>query len=132
MNSPDDSMRALTELALDLRTAWDHGAANLWRHLDAQLWEFTHNPWTVLQTVSAQTINKALEDQAFRGEVDKVLRRRRAALDAPAWFDAHRSTSALKQVAYFSMEFMLSEALPIYSGGLGNVAGDQLKSARDL
>jgi glycogen phosphorylase len=132
MKSPDDSMSALTELALDLRTAWDHGAANLWRHLDADLWEFTHNPWTVLQTVSAQTINKALEDQAFRLEVDKVLRRRRAALDAPAWFDQHRSTSALKQVAYFSMEFMLSEALPIYSGGLGNVAGDQLKSASDL
>ena len=125
-------MSALTELALDLRTAWDHGAANLWRHLDAELWEFTHNPWTVLQTVSAQTINKALEDQAFRLEVDKVVSRRRAALDAPAWFDQHRSTSALKQVAYFSMEFMLSEALPIYSGGLGNVAGDQLKSASDL
>jgi glycogen phosphorylase len=132
MKSADDSMSALTELALDLRTAWDHGAANLWRHLDAQLWEFTHNPWTVLQTVSAQTINKALEDPAFRLEVDKVLHRRRAALDAPAWFDQHRPTSALKQVAYFSMEFMLSEALPIYSGGLGNVAGDQLKSASDL
>jgi starch phosphorylase len=132
MKSPDDSMSALTELALDLRTAWDHGAANLWRHLDAELWEFTHNPWTVLQTVSAQTINKALEDQAFRAQVDTVLRRRRAALDAPAWFDQHRASSALKQVAYFSMEFMLSEALPIYSGGLGNVAGDQLKSASDL
>jgi starch phosphorylase len=132
MKSPDDSMSALTELALDLRTAWDHGAANLWRHLDTDLWEFTHNPWTVLQTVSAQTINKALEDQAFRAQVDSVQRTRRAALDAPGWFAQHHATGALKQVAYFSMEFMLSEALPIYSGGLGNVAGDQLKSASDL
>jgi starch phosphorylase len=132
MNSADDSLSALTELALDLRTAWDHGANNLWRHLDADLWEFTHNPWTVLQTVSAQTIGKALEDQAFRDQVDTVLRSRRAALEAPAWFDQHPANGALKQVAYFSMEYMLSEALPIYSGGLGNVAGDQLKSASDL
>src|ERR1700734_1513032 len=132
MNSPDDSMSAFTELALDLRTAWDHGAANLWRHLDAELWEFTHNPWTVLETVSVRTIGRALEDQAFRAQVGNVLRSRRAALDAPAWFDQHHSGSALKQVAYFSMEFMLSEALPIYSGGLGNVAGDQLKAASDL
>jgi starch phosphorylase len=132
MTSPDQSMSALTELALDLRCAWDHGADYLWRRLDADLWELTRNPWTVLQTVSAQSINQALADQAFRAQVDEVLRSRRASLDAPAWFDVNHSGSALKQVAYFSMEFMLSEALPIYSGGLGNVAGDQLKSASDL
>jgi starch phosphorylase len=132
MNSPDETMSALTGLALDLRSAWDHGADHLWRHLDADLWEFTRNPWTVLQTVSPQSIAKALEDPGFRAEVDNVLRTRRAALDAPAWFDRHHAGSALKTVAYFSMEFMLSEALPIYSGGLGNVAGDQLKSASDL
>jgi starch phosphorylase len=132
MSSPDESMSALAELALDLRSAWDHDADQLWRRLDEELWEFTRNPWTVLQTVSAQSIAKALEDQTFRATVDNVLRNRRAALEAPAWFGQHHSTSALKQVAYFSMEFMLSEALPIYSGGLGNVAGDQLKSASDL
>jgi starch phosphorylase len=132
MTSPDESMSGLTELALDLRCAWDHGAEHLWRRLDADLWELTHNPWTVLQTVSAQSINQALGDQAFRAQVDEVLRSRRASLDAPAWFDVNHSASALKQVAYFSMEFMLSEGLPIYSGGLGNVAGDQLKSASDL
>ena len=125
-------MSALTELALDLRCAWDHGADQLWRRLDADLWELTRNPWTVLQTVSAQSISQALGDQAFRAQVDEVLRSRRAGLDAPAWFDVNHAAGALKQVAYFSMEFMLSEALPIYSGGLGNVAGDQLKSASDL
>jgi starch phosphorylase len=132
MSSPDESMSALAELALDLRSAWDHGADQLWRRLDEDLWEFTRNPWTVLQTVSAQSIAKALEDQTFRAAVDNVVRNRRAALEAPAWFGQHHSAGALKQVAYFSMEFMLSEALPIYSGGLGNVAGDQLKSASDL
>ncbi|HEY1898300.1 MAG TPA: alpha-glucan family phosphorylase [Steroidobacteraceae bacterium] len=131
-NMNDDGMGGLTELALDLRSAWDHGADHLWRHLDAQLWEFTRNPWTVLQTVSPQHIRQALADPQFRAEVDKVVRARRATLAGPAWFDVNHSNSVLKQVAYFSMEFMLSEALPIYSGGLGNVAGDQLKSASDL
>ena len=128
----DDGMRALTELALDLRCAWDHGAEQLWRHLDEPLWEFTRNPLTVLQTASAEQIRKALADPQFRTAVDRVVSARRAALSGPAWFDTAHPNSALKQVAYFSMEFMLSEALPIYSGGLGNVAGDQLKSASDL
>ncbi|HEX3991469.1 MAG TPA: alpha-glucan family phosphorylase, partial [Acetobacteraceae bacterium] len=130
--NPEESKSALTELALDLRSAWDHGADHLWRHLDASLWEFTRNPWTVLQTVSPSRIGEALADPQFRAEVDKVVCARRAALAKPAWFDVNHPGSALKQVAYFSMEFMLSEALPIYSGGLGNVAGDQLKSASDL
>ena len=51
---------------------------------------------------------------------------------APAWFQQQHPQAPLTGVAYFSMEFMLSEALPIYSGGLGNVAGDQLKAASDL
>jgi starch phosphorylase len=133
MNSPVDACRqALTGLALDLRSAWDHGADKLWRRLDAQLWEFTRNPWTVLQTVSEQSIGQALADPQFRAEVDHVMRERRTATSGPAWFDVNHPESVLTQVAYFSMEFMLSEALPIYSGGLGNVAGDQLKSASDL
>jgi starch phosphorylase len=128
----DDGMGALTELALDQRSAWDHGAERLWRRLDEQLWEFTRNPWTVLQTASAERIRQALADPQFRAEVDQVAGARRAAISGPAWFDTNHPNSALTQVAYFSMEFMLSEALPIYSGGLGNVAGDQLKSASDL
>jgi starch phosphorylase len=56
----------------------------------------------------------------------------RQAVEAPAWFQRNHTEAPLTCVAYFSMEFMLSEALPIYSGGLGNVAGDQLKAASDL
>jgi starch phosphorylase len=130
--NPDEGLNTLTELALDLRTAWDHGAEQLWRQLDEPLWEFTANPWTVLQTVSAAKIRQALADPRFRATVERVAAARRASLDAPAWFDVNHPGSVLTQIAYFSMEFMLSEALPIYSGGLGNVAGDQLKSASDL
>jgi len=71
-------------------------------------------------------------DPAFRRKVDDLVRARRQAAKAPAWFQQEHPKSPLTRVAYFSMEFMLSEALPIYSGGLGNVAGDQLKAAGDL
>jgi starch phosphorylase len=96
------------------------------------LWELTHNPWVVLQTVSREKLERALAESAFRKIVDDLVQARRDAAQAPAWFQQTYPQSALSCVAYFSMEFMLSEALPIYSGGLGNVAGDQLKAASDL
>jgi starch phosphorylase len=64
--------------------------------------------------------------------IDDLLRAKHEAVAAPAWFQQKHPQSPLSCAAYFSMEFMLSEALPIYSGGLGNVAGDQLKAASDL
>ncbi|MGE0277832.1 MAG: alpha-glucan family phosphorylase [Nitrospiraceae bacterium] len=123
---------SLAELALDLRSAWNHATDQVWRQLDPVLWELTHNPWVVLQTVSRDRIESVLADQAFRMDVDDLIRTRRDAVTAAAWFQQTHPGSPLSCVAYFSMEFMLSEAMPIYSGGLGNVAGDQLKAAGDL
>jgi len=123
---------ALAELALDMRSAWNHATDQVWRQLDPVLWELTHNPWAVLQTVSRQKLQRVLADPAFRKNIDDLVQVRRDAAQAPAWFQQTHPQSQLTCVAYFSMEFMLSEALPIYSGGLGNVAGDQLKAASDL
>jgi starch phosphorylase len=123
---------ALTELALDMRSSWNHATDQVWRQLDPVLWGITNNPWVVLQTVSRKKLERMLADPAFRKSVDDLARARRDAAQAPAWFQRTHAQSALSCVAYFSMEFMLSEALPIYSGGLGNVAGDQLKAAGDL
>jgi starch phosphorylase len=122
----------LAELALDLRSSWNHATDHVWRQLDPVLWELTHNPWVVLQTVSREKLQRVLAEPAFRKSVDGLVQARRDAAQAPAWFQQTHPQSALSCVAYFSMEFMLSEALPIYSGGLGNVAGDQLKAASDL
>ena len=122
----------LVELALDMRWSWNHAADKLWSALDSELWEFTHNPWVVLQTVSRERIERVLTDPAFRETVDELVQTRRQHAEAPAWFKEAHPPGALDCVAYFSMEFMLSEALPIYSGGLGNVAGDQLKAYSDL
>ena len=123
---------SLAELALDMRWSWSHYADNVWRQLDPELWEITHNPWVVLQTVSRDQIERVLADPGFRKNVDGLVRARRQAVAAPAWFQQNHAQGPLTCIAYFSMEFMLSEALPIYSGGLGNVAGDQLKAASDL
>ncbi len=123
---------SLSELALDMRSAWSHGADDVWRQLDPALWDLTRNPWVVLQTVSREKLQRDLADPAFRKNIDDLVQARREAAEAPAWFQQAYPQSALNCVAYFCMEFMLSEALPIYSGGLGNVAGDQLKAASDL
>jgi len=123
---------SLAELALDMRSSWNHATDEVWRTLDPILWDLTQNPWVVLQTVSRNQIESVLADSVFRKNVDDLLQTRRQEAEAPAWFQLYHLQSPLKCVAYFSMEYMLSEALPIYSGGLGNVAGDQLKAASDL
>ena len=123
---------SLAELALDMYWYWNHSADELWRQLDPDLWELTYNPWVVLQTISQERLNQALSDVVFRKKVDDLLQAKRLETESPAWFQQNHPQAPLTSVAYFSMEFMLSEALPIYSGGLGNVAGDQLKTANDL
>jgi starch phosphorylase len=128
----------LAELALDMRWSWSHASDKLWGRIDPELWEITHNPWVVFQTASPAKLKKLLSEKSFREEVNRLRVNQVRESDAVAggdsatWFQRAHPTSKLKTVAYFSMEFGLSEALPIYSGGLGNVAGDQLKSASDL
>jgi starch phosphorylase len=123
---------SLAELALNLRWSWNHATDLVWRELDPKLWELTHNPWVVLQTASRDQIERVLANPAFRKNVNDLLQIRRQAAETPAWFQQNHPQTSLTCAAYFSMEFMLSEALPIYSGGLGNVAGDQLKANSDL
>ena len=123
---------SLAELALDMRWSWNHATDEVWRQLDPELWEITHNPWVVLQTVSRDRIERVLADPVFRKNVDGLVQSQAASGGGTRVVSAESFAGSLTCVAYFSMEFMLSEALPIYSGGLGNVAGDQLKAASDL
>jgi starch phosphorylase len=127
-----DGFDSLAELALNLRWSWNHATDKVWRELDSELWEITNNPWVVLQTASRDKIEKVLADPVFRSDIDDLVAANRRASETPAWFQKNHSNTSLTCAAYFSMEFMLSEALPIYSGGLGNVAGDQMKAASDL
>ena len=127
-----EGFEALAELALDLRWSWNDVADEVWSELDPVLWDLTHNPWVVLQTVARDRLQLFSADPVFRDKIDGFVRAMREEAEAPAWFQRTHGDAPLTCVAYFSMEFMLSEGLPIYSGGLGNVAGDQLKAASDL
>jgi glycogen phosphorylase len=133
-NLPSDISKedALTQLALDVSSTWSGAADALWRQLNPELWERTRNPWVVLQTVSGERLKKITSTPDFRAILNELVRVRSEENESPRWFEQSHQNSALRRVAYFSMEYMLSEALPIYSGGLGNVAGDQLKAADDL
>src|SRR5436309_15783451 len=124
--SEEIGTQALTELALNLRWSWNRSTDALWAQLDPELWALTHNPWAVLQTASPRRVQDLLARPEYRQRVKDLLDRRHQYLSAPAWFQQAHGQSPVTGVAYFSMEFALSEALPIYSGGLGNGAGDQL------
>jgi starch phosphorylase len=119
-------------MALDLRWSFNHSADKLWEQLEPELWDLTHNPWIVLQTVSRERLQSVTADPGFQKLLGDLRRETRIAEQSKGWFQKTHPHSDLTTVAYFSMEFMLSEALPIYSGGLGNVAGDQLKAASNL
>jgi starch phosphorylase len=123
---------ALRELALDLRSSFHHSADRLWEWLDPELWGSTHNPWIVLRTVSRERLRSVTHNPEFQSLLTEVHRGRRVFQGAEEWFQKAHGNSNIGAIALLSMEFMLSEALPIYSGGLGNVAGDQLKAASDL
>jgi len=123
---------ALTDLALDLRWSFNHSADRLWEQLDPELWDLTHNPWVLLQTVSREKLHSITADPGFQKLLADLHEERTLAEESQAWFQKTHPRSGVSTIAYFSMEFMLSEALPIYSGGLGNVAGDQLKAASNL
>lgn len=128
----DQSVTWLRDLALDLRWSWNHAADELWARLDPELWTLTHNAWVIVRTVSRERLGECLADATFHEKLEKAHRYYEYHDTRPHWFETAYPDSPVKAVAYFSLEFMLSDALPIYSGGLGNVSGDQLKSASDL
>ena len=125
-----EGMDALAELALNLHWSWNHASDEIWESLDSELWETTQNPWLILRTVSKEKIKSLLAAPDVRQRIQELLLQNHESADT--WFQQKHPGAALSSVAYFSMEFMLTEALPIYSGGLGNVAGDQMKAASDL
>ena len=126
------ALGALRELALDLRWTWSHEADALWARADSDLWERTHNPWTILEDLSAARLGELAADGDFLAHLGTLVGARNAYLADRGWFAAARGDAQLGGIAYFSMEFGVGEALPVYAGGLGILAGDALKAASDL
>ncbi|GGE73570.1 alpha-glucan phosphorylase [Streptosporangium jomthongense] len=127
-----ESLAGLISLALDLRWSWHHGGDVLWRALDAETWDSTHNAWLVLNSVSAERMAELAEDPGFLRHYQEQVRAHDAFIHAETWYSKSCPGSLKSGVAYFCMEYGLSECLPLYSGGLGVLAGDFLKASSDL
>ncbi|MEP7287600.1 MAG: alpha-glucan family phosphorylase [Chloroflexota bacterium] len=130
------SLERLHELAYNLRWSWDHETIALFRRLDRELWEHTgRNPVWMLGLVSQQQINNAAADESFMAHLDRVCETfdRYMQNTTTTWYAKHYGVPPAKPyIAYFSAEFGLTECLRNYSGGLGVLSGDHLKSASDL
>ncbi|MXW56932.1 MAG: glycosyltransferase family 1 protein, partial [Gemmatimonadales bacterium] len=154
---PDNKIPArigrLWELANDLSWTWNPAAPAVFRAIDPPLWRRTrHNPVALLRTVGDERLHSLAEDAVFLRRYDAALDAWRDAADAghapgtgtaghggdngvdaaPTWFEARYPRLRTGPVAYFCAEFALHESIPIYSGGLGVLAGDHLKAASEL
>jgi starch phosphorylase len=123
-------LEELNELAHDLLWTWQPRIENLFRTLDPELWESTRqNPVLLLSQLGEEGVARACEREDVRAALEGARAARREYYDHhPRFMDAH----APLVIAYFSLEFGLAECLPIYSGGLGVLAGDHLKATSDL
>ena len=125
----------LHELTYNLRWAWDHEAISLFRRLDPDLWEETHhNPEWMLGRMNQNRLNALVQDSSFMAHYARACRSFDEYMTSEdTWFANHYGDMKKKPViAYFSMEFGLTECLQNYSGGLGVLSGDHLKSASDM
>lgn len=125
-------LEGLVGLALDLRWTWNHGSDALWEAIDPDVWSTTRNAWLVLNTVSDQRLEALATDPDFLALLSDQLALEITHEKAATWFGEGYSGPRFDAVAFFSMEFGIAESLPIYSGGLGVLAGDLLKAANDL
>lgn len=127
------SIARLSELAYNLWYSWNDSAKSLFAEIDATLWEqFQHNPVRLLTEAPGNTLERLAGDGDFLRRYQEVLQQYDAYMQAPAWFGLQYPQYVHQAVAYFSAEFGFHESLPIYSGGLGVLAGDHCKSASDL
>ena len=129
-----EPLQRLYALAYNLVWVWDHELLELFMRLDPELWdESHHNPVQMLGAIKQVRLNTLSRDEAFLGELDRAWERYGQYLDVSAsWFQKQHGKSNSPAIAYFSAEFGLTECLPIYSGGLGILSGDHIKSASDL
>lgn len=120
------SISRLSELAYNLLWSWDHNMRALFRRLDSALWKACgNNPVLMLGRVPQATLERAANDPRY------LTLYRRACERYDSYMQSARETTDEKLIAYFSMEYGLTECLPIYSGGLGLLSGDHLKASSD-
>ncbi len=129
-----EALRPLKKLASNFRWTWDHEARDIFRSMDRELWtKCEHNTILFLNSIEGEKIAKLAADSVFVARLNHAVDSLDAYLGSKTWFDqAYPGEREKTTVAYFCAEFGISEGLPIYSGGLGVLAGDHLKAASDL
>lgn len=129
-----EALQPLWELAHNLRWAWKHDIIELFLRLDSDLWEATnHNPVLMLGTIDQARLDAAANDVSFVAHLKRAHDYLREHMrEDSAWFERTYGRIASPLIAYFSLEFGITECLTIFAGGLGILAGDHLKSASDL
>ena len=128
-----DKLTRLRELAYNLVWCWDHDAVLLFRRMDLNLWEeSSHNPVLMLGKISKDRLRELTEDEGFMDHFRLVCDNFDKYLHSPGWAQRKQKFNPGDRIAYFSAEFGLTESIPNYSGGLGILAGDHMKSSSDL
>ena len=131
-----DRISALGQLSTNLRWSWDTASQELFASIDPELWaEIGRDPVALLAEVSPARLEELAADPGFTERVDHLSAQLDEYLTKPRWYQQLQSQGDIvlpEGIGYFSMEFGVAEVLPIYSGGLGILAGDHLKAASDL
>ncbi|RPH92064.1 MAG: alpha-glucan family phosphorylase, partial [Calditrichaeota bacterium] len=128
-----EKLAFLKELAYNLYWSWDHNSRSLFRRLDPDLWETVNrNPVLMLGQIDQKRLEDMAGNQGYLAQLERIRLSVENYMKRKAWFEEQFGETPSIHIAYFSMEFGLSSAMPVYSGGLGVLAGDHLKSASDL
>ncbi len=128
-----EPLQPLLQVANNIWWSWNVEAISLLRRVDPNLWDqHNGNPIAVLGTLSADRVAELEKDKAFLSNLERVVADLDRYLSLTSWFESEHPASTDSLIGYFSLEFGLHESLPLYSGGLGILAGDHLKSASDL
>lgn len=128
-----ERLQALHRLAYNLWWSWNHEAVSLFGRIDYDLFQAVENsPVKLLGALDQARVEQLLRDDGFLAHMDRVDEQFQHYLDAPTWYRETYGDQHPCRVAYFSAEFGIHESVPVYSGGLGVLAGDHLKAASDL
>lgn len=125
-------LQGIARLAMNLRWVWNHATDRVWEALAPEVWNQTRNPVLVIQNTARSRFEELARNREFVERVQQLDHGLSEYLARPSWFQQTPACERGLRIAYFSMEYGLTEALPLYSGGLGVLAGDHLKTASDL
>ena len=128
-----ERLKPLLDIAYNLWWSWNPDALELFRGLDPALWRSTgHNPVKMLGSLGAEEIDRLFKNDASLARMDRVAQELKGYLEHGTWYQKEHSAHLGRTIAYLSAEFGVHECLPLYSGGLGVLGGDYLKSASEL